>query len=177
MKITRITVWQLDLPLTEPYWLSGGRLKFERLDSTLIRIDTDDGVSGWGEGCPWGETYLPAHGPGLRAGVQTLAPSLLGQDPRSIDHVNRVMDVALPGHPYVKSPIDIACWDILGQVAGLPIWQMLGGADPAPVLVNSSISTGTPDEMIALIHRAAETGYTVHSAKVGGSDIEADIAR
>ena len=177
MKITRITVWQLDLPLTEPYWLSGGRLKFERLVSTILRIDTDEGVSGWGEGCPWGETYLPAHGPGLRAGVQTLAPSLLGQDPRSIDHVNRVMDVALPGHPYVKSPIDIACWDILGQVAGLPLWQMLGGAAPAPVLVYSSISTGTPDEMIALIHRAAETGYTVHSAKVGGSDIGADIAR
>ncbi|MEM6589227.1 MAG: mandelate racemase/muconate lactonizing enzyme family protein [Pseudomonadota bacterium] len=177
MKITRITVWQLDLPLTEPYWLSGGRLKFETLDSTIVRLDTDEGLSGWGEGCPWGETYLPAHGPGLRAGLQTLAPSLIGLDPRSIDHVNRVMDMALPGHPYVKSPIDIACWDILGQASGLPLWQLLGGAAPEPVLVNSSISTGTPDEMIALINRAAEKGYTVHSAKVGGTDIAADIAR
>ena len=56
MKITRICVWQLDLPLTKPYWLSGGRLKFEKLDSTFVRIDTDSGPSGWGEGCPWGNT-------------------------------------------------------------------------------------------------------------------------
>ncbi len=177
MKITRITVWQLDLPLSRPYWLSGGRLRFEKLDSTIIRVDTDEGLSGWGEGCPWGHTYLPAHGPGIRAGIETLAPALIGQDPRSVDHVNRVMDVQLPGHPYVKSAVDIACWDILGQTAGLPLWQMLGGAEPAPVLVNSSISTGTPEEMIALINAAADKGYTVHSAKVGGTDIGADIAR
>ena len=86
MKIKRITVWQRDLPLTEPYYLSGGRLKFERLDSTFIRIDTDEGLSGWGEACPWGHTYLPAHGPGVRAGIEILAPVLLGQDPRGLPH-------------------------------------------------------------------------------------------
>ena len=59
MKITHLTVWQLDLPLSKPYWLSGGRLKFETLDSTFLRIDTDEGLSGWGEACPWGHTYLP----------------------------------------------------------------------------------------------------------------------
>ncbi len=177
MKITRLSVWQHDLPLAEPYWLSGGRLKFEALDSTFLRIDTDDGLSGWGEGCPWGHTYLPAHGPGLRAAIQTLAPALLGQDPRSPDHINRVMDTQLPGHPYAKSPIDIACWDILGQAAGLPLWKLLGGAEATPVTVNSSISTGTPDEMIARIQIAARQGYTVHSAKVGGSDPDIDIAR
>ena len=68
MKITGITVWQHDLPLAAPYWLSGGRLRFDRLDATFVRIDTDVGISGWGEGTPWGETYLPAHGPGIRAG-------------------------------------------------------------------------------------------------------------
>ena len=177
MKITRLTVWQLDLPLSEPYWLSGGRLRFDRLDSTFLRIDTDAGLSGWGEGCPWGHTYLPAHGPGLRAGIETLAPALIGQDPRSPDHINRVMDVHLPGHPYAKSPIDIACWDILGQATGLPLWQLLGGDATHPVAVNSSISTGTPDQMIALIEQAASKGYTVHSAKVGGTDIPMDIAR
>ncbi|WP_299849782.1 mandelate racemase/muconate lactonizing enzyme family protein [uncultured Roseovarius sp.] len=177
MKITRLTVWQLDLPLTEPYWLSGGRLRFDQLDSTFLRIDTDARLSGWGEGCPWGHTYLPAHGPGIRAGLETLAPALIGLDPRSVDHVNRVMDVQLPGHNFVKSAIDIACWDILGQATNMPLWQLLGGDAPAPVAVNSSISTGTPDEMIARITRAAAKGYTVHSAKVGGADPAADIAR
>lgn len=177
MKITRITVYQLDLPLTAPYYLSGGRLRFDRLDSTFVRIDTDDGLTGWGEGCPWGHTYLPASGPGTRAALEILAPALLGQDPRSLDHVNRVMDTALPGHLYAKSPLDIACWDILGQAAGMPLWQLLGGGEADPVHVNSSISTGTPEAMIALIEAARAKGYRTHSAKLGGSDPRTDIDR
>lgn len=177
MKITRITVWAVDLPLEKPYRLSGGRLKVERLDSTFVLLDTDAGLSGWGEGCPWGATYLPAHGPGIRAGIATLAPAILGRDPRSPRAVSDAMDVRLPGHPYVKSAVDIACWDILGQSAGMPLWQLFGGTAPDPVAVNSSISTGTPDEMIALIRAASAKGYRTHSAKLGGHDTAADIAR
>lgn len=177
MKITRVSVYQIDLPLEHPYWLSGGRLKFAVLDATLVKIETDAGLIGWGEGTPWGHTYLPAHGGGIRAGLALLAPHLMGLDTRAPEAVGRVMDVQLPGHPYVKSAIDIACWDILGQSAGLPLWQMMGGDPDQQVLVNSSISTGTPDDMVARIQAAAAKGYTVHSAKVGGTDIALDIAR
>ncbi len=177
MKITRLTVWKVPLPLTEPYYLSGGRLKFEELDSTFVCIDTDENVSGWGEGCPWGHTYLPAHGPGIRAGIETLAPFLIGRDPLAIDAINRFMDVAMPGHPYVKSAIDMACWDILGKVSGQPLWKLFGGEAADPVAVNSSISTGTPDEMIELIRKASAKGYRTHSAKIGGEDTAADIER
>ncbi len=177
MKITRITVWQRDLTLAQPYFLSGGRLKFERIDSTFLRIDTDAGLSGWGEGCPWGNTYLPAHGSGTRAGIELLASCLIGEDPRSLHHINRLMDMNLPGHPYVKSPLDIACSDILGQAAGLPVWQLMGGHTAASVYVNSSISTGTPEEMLTLIKEARAKGYRTHSAKLGGNDPGTDIER
>ena len=177
MKISAITVYQMNLPLNEPYYLSGGRLKFKELDSTFVRIDTDEGLSGWGEACPWGHTYLPAHGPGVRAGIQTLAPPLLGANPLSLDALNRLMDITLPDHPYVKSAIDMACWDILGKYSGLPLWQLLGGDNPEAVAVNSSISTGSPEEMIALIQKASAKGYRTHSAKIGGTDIALDIAR
>lgn len=173
LQIIGITMWQLDLPLKR----LGGRLKFEKLDSTFVRVDTDAGVSGWGEGCPRDNTYSPAHGPGVRAGIGTLAPLLLGQDPRSLEAINRTMDVALPGHLYVKSAIDTACWDILGKATGMPLWRLLGGTEADPVAVNSSISTGTSDKMIALIRDAYSEGYRTHSAKVGGSDPVADIAR
>ena len=177
MKITAIAVYQLTLPLKQVYRLSGGRLKFEQLDSTFVRVDTDCAISGWGESCPWGHTYLPAHGAGVRAGLDVLAPALMGRDPRSLEAINRFMDLTLPGHPAVKSAVDIACWDILGQSAGLPLWQLLGGAGPAAVAVNSSIPTGTPDEMVAAIKRASATGCRTHSAKVGGADTGLDIAR
>jgi L-alanine-DL-glutamate epimerase-like enolase superfamily enzyme len=177
MKIDRITVWHLDLPLAKPYWLSGGRLKFERLDSTIVRLDTDEGVHGWGEGCPWGSTYLPAFGRGIRAGLEELAPVVLGSDPRCLDVLNRRMDVALPGHPYVKSAIDIACWDILGKIAGLPLCDLLGGREEGYLLTNSSIPTGTPEAMVASIAEARARGYRVHSCKVGGADSAGDRAR
>ena len=177
MRISRISVWQKTLPLTRPYWLSGGRLKFEALDSTFLRIDTDEGLSGWGEGCPWGHSYLPAFGGGLRATLELLAPVLIGRDPRGIDALNRDLDVVLPGHPYAKSPLDMALWDLLSQIAGLPLYTLLGGAEGEGVPVNSSISTGTPAEMVALIEAARAEGYRTHSAKIGGGDAALDIAR
>ena len=59
MKITRISIYHKDLPLADPYWLSGGRLKFEVLDATFVKLETDAGLVGWGEGTPWGHTYVP----------------------------------------------------------------------------------------------------------------------
>ena len=176
MKITHITVWQLDLPLHKPYYLSGGRLRFDQIDSTIVRIDTDAGIHGWGEGCPWGVTYLPAFGRGIRAGLEELAPLLIGKDPRQLDVINRTLDLALPGHPYVKSALDIACWDILGKAASLPVCELLGAREPDPVPIASSVSTGSPEEMLAEVQRFRDMGYCVHSCKIGG-DINLDIKR
>lgn len=177
MKISRIIVWQKHLPLVQPYWLSGGRLRFDALDSTFVRIDTDEELSGWGEGCPWGHSYLPAFGGGVRAAIELLAPLLIGRDPRDIDALNRLMDLTLPGHLYAKSPLDMALWDILGQAAGLPLHTLFGGAEGDSVPANSSISTGTPEEMVALIEAARGKGYRTHSAKIGGNEPAPDIAR
>ncbi len=177
MKIARLSVWHLALPLAAPYSLSGGRLKVEALDSTLVRVETDCGLEGWGEACPWGSNYLPAHGPGVRAALETLAPSVLGQDPRAPEAVGRAMDLVLPGHPYAQSAVDIACWDILGKVAGLPLWQLLGGEAEQRIALNSSIPTGDPEQMIARIELAMAAGYGVHSAKIGGEDPARDRAR
>lgn len=176
MKITAIDVYRVTLPLRHPYSLSGGRLRFEELDSTFVRITTDDGIEGWGEGCPWGSTYLPAHPRGVRAGIEELAPALLGVNPIRTEVVNRVMDLALPGHPYVKSAVDIACWDIAGKTAGLPVADLLGGDTGEPVVLQSSIPTGSPEAMIGSIEQARDAGYRVHSAKIG-SGVADDIAR
>ena len=176
MKITRIRVFQVDLPLDKPYWLSGGRLKFERLDSTIVSIETDASLTGWGEGCPWGVTYLPAFPKGIRAGIAELAPVLIGQNPLQLDQINRLMDLALPGHLYVKSALDMACWDLLSKHSALPLYSLLGGKFQDDVPLHSSISTGTPAAMVELVREARERGYKIHSCKVG-ADVDQDIAR
>lgn len=170
-------MWHKTLPLTHAYALSGGRLQFESLDSTFVRIDTDHGHTGWGEGCPWGNTYLPAFGAGLRVALGLLAPTLIGCDPRAIDALNRRMDATLPGHPYAKAPLDMALWDILGQCAELPLYALLGGSEGNWVAANSSIPTGDPEQMVALIETARSQGYRTHSAKIGGTKPDLDRAR
>jgi L-alanine-DL-glutamate epimerase-like enolase superfamily enzyme len=176
VKITRVTVYQVNLPLEHPYWLSGGRLKFEVLDATLVKLDTDAGITGWGEGTPWGHTYVPAHGPGIRAGIETMARFLLGLDPRRVLDVERAMDLALPGHLYAKSPIDMACWDIAGQAAGLPIADLMGGGSRTPRPIAASVGAKTIEETRAVMDRYRARGYVAHSVKIGG-DVARDIAR
>lgn len=176
MKITRISVYQSNLPLAHPYSLSGGRLHFDELDSTFVAIETDHGIRGWGEGCPWGSTYLPAFARGIRAGVEELAPAIIGSNPLRHDGINRSMDTALPGHPYVKSAIDMACYDIAGKTLGVPVADLLGGATDEPVTLQSSISTGAPESIVEAIEKARSMGYTVHSVKIG-SGVDEDISR
>ena len=176
MKITSISVYQVDLPLEHPYWLSGGRLKFECLDATFVKIETDAGITGWGEGTPWGHTYVPAHGPGIRAGIETMASFVLGLDPRRVLDVERAMDLALPGHLYAKSPIDMACWDIAGKAAGLPIADLMGGGSRTPRPIASSVGAKTVEETREVIQRYRDRGYVAHSVKIGG-DVERDVAR
>lgn len=153
MKITRIFVFQADLPLEHSYWLSGGRLKFEVLDATLIKIETDAGVTGWGEGTPWGHTYVHAHGPGIRAGLETMAPFLRDLDLRRVLDVERAMNLSLPAHLYAKSPVYMACWDIAGQVVGVPIADLRGGGSRTPRPIASSVGAKTVEKTCAVIER------------------------
>ncbi|HME86251.1 MAG TPA: hypothetical protein VKG91_17315, partial [Roseiarcus sp.] len=74
-----------------------------------------------------GPAYLPAYAAGVRAGITELGPHLLGHDPTEVGVMGRQMDRHLKGHPYIKSPIDMACWDILGKAASVPISTLLGG--------------------------------------------------
>lgn len=97
-------------------------------DATVVYVQTNDpDIYGVGENTPLGSFYLPAYAEGTRAGIALLAPHLLGKDPANLNGINRLMDAALKGHPYVKSAIDMACWDIVGKVAGLPVCDLLGG--------------------------------------------------
>jgi len=176
MKITRIAAYQVDLPLHEgSYKWSGGK-SVEVFDSTVVRVETDAGVVGHGEVCPLGPFYLPAYAKGARTGIAELAPHLLGADPTQLERLNRLMDAALLGHPYVKSAIDMACWDILGQVAGLPVCTLLGGRYGEDFVLYRAISQESPDEMAAKVAGYRAEGYRRFQLKVG-SDPEVDIER
>src|SRR5260370_25980544 len=103
MMIKRICAYRVDIPVREcSYKWSGGK-SVSVFDSTVVQIDTDAGLTGFGEVCPLGPFYLPAYARGVRAGLAELGPHLLGEDPRELGKRNRRMDAALTGHAYVNS--------------------------------------------------------------------------
>jgi L-alanine-DL-glutamate epimerase-like enolase superfamily enzyme len=176
VKIKRILAYQVDLPLHEgAYKWSGGK-SVEVFDSTLVQIETDDGLSGYGEICPLGPAYLPSYANGARAGIRELAPHLIGADPRDLSCINQIMDSALKGHTYAKSAIDIACWDLLGKTSGLPICTLLGGRFGADYGLYRAISQDTPEKMTQRIREYQAEGYRSFQLKVGGVP-EVDIER
>ncbi len=176
LEIRRIAVYQVDLPLHEGRYAWSGGKSVEVFDSTIVRVETDSGVVGHGEVCPLGPVYLPAYAAGARTGIAELAPTLIGQDPTELVRLNRRMDQVLKGHPYAKSAIDIACWDILGQTAGLPVCALLGGRYGDDFVLYRAISQQTPDAMADHVARYRGEGYRRFQLKVG-SDVETDIAR
>jgi L-alanine-DL-glutamate epimerase-like enolase superfamily enzyme len=176
MKIARIFAHRVALPLHEgSYRWSGGK-SVSVFDSTIVGVETSAGLVGYGEVCPLGPFYLPAYAEGVRAGLKELGPHLLGIDPREPAVLNRRMDAALKGHPYVKSGIDIACWDILGQAAGLPVCTLLGGRFGQGVQLYRAISQESPEEMARKVAGYRAEGYTRFQLKVGG-DPDTDIER
>ena len=176
MKITRITAYKVDLPLREGrYSWSGGKY-VEVFDSTIVRVETDAGIVGHGEVCPLGPVYLPAYAGGVRPGLAEIAPALIGEDPTQLGRINRLMDGVLKGHPYVKSPIDIACWDILGQATDLPVCTLLGGRYGDDFVLYRAISQESADKMAAKVAGYRKEGYRRFQLKVGG-DADEDIER
>ena len=176
MKISRILVFQVDLPLHEGNYNWSGGKSVEVFDSTVVRVETDTGLAGHGEVCPLGPFYLPAYGPGARAGITELGPHLLGTDPTELGCLNTLMDQALKGHPYVKSALDIACWDLLGQHCQQPVCTLLGGRYGDDFTLYRAISQDAPDAMASRVAQYRDEGYRRFQLKVGG-DPDVDIER
>lgn len=177
MKIERIDVYQVEYKYTEKgaYIMSGGQV-IESCVSTIVKVSTDEGLTGFGEVCPIGSAYGDAYARGVPSGIKELAPVLIGRNPCQINVINNLMDAAMFGHNYVKSPLDVACWDILGQAAGLPVCTLLGGRQVDSFPLYRAISQHSSEEMADDVERFRSEGYRKFQLKVGGHPDE-DIHR
>ncbi len=174
MRITRISIYQVELPFDRgTYKLSGGR-SWDSMDSSVIRIDTDLGIVGWGETCPFGPNYTEAFARGARAGIAELAPRLLGHNPSQPGVIYAWMNHNFLGHAYVKHGIDMACWDVLGKLTKQPLYTLLGGMLTAFPPTTGWIPPEHGDWMDELIGQIRADGGTRFSTKLSG-DPEQDI--
>ncbi|MEM9477688.1 MAG: enolase C-terminal domain-like protein [Pseudomonadota bacterium] len=175
-RITRLRLWHVPLTSNTAYYMAEGKA-CETVETVVIAVDTEAGLTGWGEVCPIPH-YLPAYARGVAPALQELAPVILGAAPVGVEAAMARAEAYLPGHAYAKSALDIALWDITGKVAGLPLYALLGGQRQADLPLYHSITCIDPDEMARIARDAQAQGITQFQAKLGASgDWSTDVER
>jgi cis-L-3-hydroxyproline dehydratase len=176
MRISRVQVYAVRYTLVGgAFRMSGGKVASEQ-DATVVRLETDDGLVGYGEQCAFSPNFLPAHGGGTRATLTLLAPAVLGADPRQVEVVYSRMDGAVAGHPYAKVAVDMACWDLFGKATGLRVSDLLGGTFQEQIPLYLGVGVADPAVMRAKVESALAAGYREIQIKVG-TGWRADLER
>lgn len=168
MKIVQIDVYQVNYRLLEHEYAWSGGHSVASLLSSIVTVTTDEGLRGFSEVCPLGSAYMDGFARGIPSGIKEIGPLLIGQDPLRIKFINSLMDSVLSGHNYIKAPIDIACWDILGQALGVTICTLLGGQYVEEYPLYRAVSQRSPKEMAEDVARFRSEGYHCFQLKVGG---------
>jgi len=173
--ITRVRAFRQEQPLRDGrYDMSHGGS--HGLDSLIVALDTADGITGWGEMACITARYADAFAAGARAGVAELAPLLLGLDERQPRAVLARLDEAMRGQQYVKSAIDVACWDAAARAAGQPLYAALGGRFGDDVALYNVVTIGDVDAAAARTRELLARGYRRLQVKVG-REPQLDAAR
>jgi L-alanine-DL-glutamate epimerase-like enolase superfamily enzyme len=174
MKIESVEIMGLSLPLLQPFVVSYDT--YHELPSIIVRIRTDSGLVGYGEAVPdehvTGETYTST----LEVLKTHLAPAVIGEDPFRIEWIHQKMNRAIWGVPSAKAAIDIACYDLMGKAAGLPVYQLLGGPYHQQLQIPYVLSIQETERMAEEAAAAVEKGFRSIKIKVG-SDLPTDISR
>jgi L-alanine-DL-glutamate epimerase-like enolase superfamily enzyme len=172
MQITGLTFRRLSMGLREPY-----RIAYEtvdRVDNVFLQIETDTGVTGIGCAAPdlavTGETC-----DSVEKALDEATGFLVGRDPLRFAALQEDMREALRPHPSARAALDMAAFDILGKVAGLPVYVLLGGFRER-ILTSVTIGILPETETVAAARERAAQGFLALKLK-GGLDVEGDAAR
>jgi L-alanine-DL-glutamate epimerase-like enolase superfamily enzyme len=149
-----------------PFTMSGGRVSTGQ-DSTVVRVETEDGLIGYGESCVISPDYAPGYAGSTRAVLGLLAPAILGLDPRQPDVVCARMDAVAKGYSYAKSALDMACWDLFGRATGMRVSDLLGGTHQEEFPLYTGVGIDDPDTMRRGCLDALAAGFDRVQIKVG----------
>ena len=172
LKITDVEIFLFDIPLTSPFRIAIGEMT--AANDLLVRVRTDQGVTGLGEACPFppitGETQATN-----AAAAKAIRDMVIGKDPLAIDDLVRLIGPIVHSNPSAVAAFDMAFFDILGKVAGLPLFRLLGGTKNV-FETDITTSLDTLEKMTAEAKGYADMGYKTLKVKVG-LDPDEDFAR
>ncbi|MEA5060700.1 MAG: enolase C-terminal domain-like protein [Candidatus Pelethousia sp.] len=177
MRIKKIILHELQVPLKHPYVLSREYGVQAVTTPIVAEVQTDEGLVGYGECDPWPLFTGDSAASSMVVLSHHLAPQLIGKDPTNIHEIHRNMDAMIRGNHISKSALDMAAYDLFGKSAGLPVHQLLGGKRRNEIKCFWSVGGGTPEETAQEILAVKKQGYYGCMIKIGTANYRNDIAR
>lgn len=172
LKIKDIEIYYFDIPMVKPFRIAIGTM--EGAKDILIKIHTDQGIVGIGEACP----FPPITGETQETNIvvaKVLRENLIGKDPLAIEGIMKDFGPFVHTNPSIIAAFDMALYDILGKVADLPLYKLLGG-DRNSFETDLTVDLDTPEKMAKMAEDVVKKGYKTIKIKVG-QDPSLDIER
>ena len=171
--IKKIEIYPINIPQKEPF-----RIALDTIydaENILIRITTDNGLTGWGECSPFQSIHGETQSTCLTVG-KSLARLLIGKSPLALEANLAAIDRFLPGNYCIKSAFDMALYDLSAQMAGLPLYAFLGGENQGTLRTDMTVGIDDPEKMAAKALGFAEAGFYAIKIKLG-TTFAADVER
>ncbi len=173
MRITEVRFGMLRVPLKTPF--KTALRTVEQVEDIVVTIHTDTGHVGYGEAPATAVITGDTHGSIVEAIRKYIAPRIVGQEIANLNRVTHLIQTALQNNSSAKAAVEIAIYDLFGQLYNSPLYKMLGGGDPV-VTTDITISVDYIDKMVADSVAAVERGFESLKIKVG-KDIGVDLER
>lgn len=171
-KITGIDIYKLTIPYKEPMRISLGLIS--TADNLLVRIHTDSGIYGLGEGSPVWSIVGENQAIDFDAAVQ-FARLIKGKNPFAVEERMREIEGLMAHNTTVKSAFDMALYDLLGKFSNLPLYALLAG-EKREFYTDLTIGINTPEVMAEKAVNIKNQGFPAIKAKVGTNKAD-DLAR
>ena len=175
VRITGVTVHVTEIPVLTRRRHGSGEVA-GAVKNAILRLDTDAGITGWGEAAPWA-VFTGTIEAAVAALHVYLRPLLIGADPFRVGALMEAADHALVGHPEAKAAMEMALFDIVGQAAGLPVAELLGGRCCDDIALSFSVADPDLDRDIDTVKRLYGEGLRLFKMKTGFAGHAQDLRR
>ena len=173
MKITDVRLGRVRVPLKTPF--KTALRTVDAVEDIIVSIHTDSGHVGYGEAAATAVITGDTHGSIVEAVGRIIGPRLIGEDVANLNRIVRLVQTALERNTSAKAAVEIAVYDLWGQLYGAPLYRMLGGGEPV-ITTDITISVDHIDKMVADSLSAVARGFESLKIKVG-KDIGLDVER
>ena len=173
MKITDIRFAMLRVPLKTPF--KTALRTIDTVEDIVVIVNTDTGHVGYGEAPATAVITGDTHGSIVEAIRKHIRPRLIGEEIANLSRITHLIQNALEKNSSAKAAVEIAIYDLFGQLYNAPLYKMLGGGDPV-ITTDITISVDYIDKMVADSLSAVERGFETLKIKVG-KDIGVDLER